>query len=58
MAHDLTSIISIIKHIILVEQIDGPQKARSGERGLASPPVEVWKCLFASAPCDGGRGYS
>jgi hypothetical protein len=45
MAHDQMSIISIIKHTISIEH-------------LASPPVEVWKCLFASAPCDGGRGYS
>ena len=58
MAHDQTSIISIMKHIISIEQIDSAQKARSGERRLASPLVEVWKCLFATPPCDGGRGYS
>jgi hypothetical protein len=45
MAHDQTSIISIIKYTISTEH-------------LASPPVEVWKCSFASAPCDGWRGYS
>ena len=58
MAHDQVSITSIIKYIILTNQIDSAQKARSGKRRLASPLVEVWKCLFASAPCDGGRGYS